>query len=132
MSNELLKLGKKYKNLVVLNVGADVHGVCDEFVKYFPDRYFGFGSGACNLVSAAAGFALTGKLPLIVGDRVFVAAFEQIRDDVCIPNLNVKFLVRGEKGENPGKIVELLPNLEEVNDFEEAIREYGPKFLKSV
>jgi hypothetical protein len=44
----------------------------------------------------------------------------------------VKFLARGKEDENPGKIVELLPNLEEVNDFGEAIREYGPKFLKSV
>jgi transketolase C-terminal domain/subunit len=132
MSNELLKLGKKYKNLVVLSAGTDVHGVCEEFVRYFPDRYFSFGSGAKNMVSAAVGFVLTGKLPLVVGDRVFAAAFEQIRDDVCIPNLNVKFLARGKEDENPGKIVELLPNLEEVNDFGEAIREYGPKFLKSV
>ena len=67
-----------------------------------------------------------------MGDRVFAAAFEQIRDDVCMPNLNVKFLVGGEIDEELLGTKGLFLNLEEVESFDRCFEEYGPKFLKSV
>lgn len=132
MSNELLKLGKKYKNLVVLSAGTGVHGICEEFARYFPDRCFSFGSGTKNMVSAAVGFVSTGKLPLVVGDELFTLAFEQIRDDICSTNLNVKFLVGGEIDEELLEAKGLFPNLEGVESLDRCFEEYGPKFLKSV
>jgi transketolase C-terminal domain/subunit len=122
--NDLLQLGKKYSNLVVLTAGADAHGACEEFAKYFPDRYFSFGLAFSNAVSVAAGFSLTGKMPLVVGNRFFSRAYEQMQDDICIPNLNVKFAT-GEK------FCE-LPNLNEVFSLEEGFEEYGPKYMKTV
>lgn len=122
--NDLLQLGKKYGNLVVLSAGADAHNACEEFAKYFPDRYFSFGLGFSNVVSVAAGFSLTGKMPLVVGDRLFSRAYEQMLDNVCIPNLNVKFVTGEALGD--------MPNLEEVSNLEEGFEEYGPKYLKTV
>jgi len=122
--NDLLQLGKKYKNLVVLTAGADAHRACEEFAKYFPKRYFSFGLGFSNAVSVAAGFSLTGKMPLVVGNRLFSRAYEQMLDDICIPNLNVKFVM--------GEVFVDLPNLEEVSNLEEGFEAYGPKYMKTV
>ena len=61
-----------------------------------------------------------------------IAAFEQIRDDVCYPNLNVKFLVGEKIDKEFVKSAGLFPNLERVENFEQCFEEYGPKFLKTV
>ncbi|MFH1534218.1 MAG: hypothetical protein ABID64_04795 [Nitrospirota bacterium] len=129
--NDLLQLGKKYKNLVVLSAGADAHLACEEFAKYFPDRYFSFGLGFSNAVSVAAGFSLTGKMPLVVGNRLFSRAYEQMLDDICVPNLNVKFVTAAKAGQ-AGEVLGDLPNLEEVSSLEEGFEAYGPKYMKTV
>lgn len=131
MKQELLTLGKKFKNMVVLSAGAAGGEMCEEFAKYFSDRYFNFGLAEANMVSAAAGFAVLGKMPLVVGDSglLFTEAFSQILNDVCIPNLNVKFLGVGKM--NDGFDLKIFPNLKEMEqNVEDAVEEYGPIFCK--
>ena len=96
MINGLIKLAKGNKNVVVLNTEALACKDCEEFAKFFPERVFSFGLAEANMVSAAAGFALAGKLPVVVGNAQFLIerAFEQIKNDLVIPNLNVINLFR--------------------------------------
>ncbi len=58
----------------------------------FPDRYVEAGIAEANMVGMAAGLALCGKIPFASTFAVFMAgrAFDQIRQSVCIPRLNVK------------------------------------------
>ena len=117
---ELLKLAKKHKNLVVLSATG-----CEEFSKYFPERCFSFGWAEANMVSAAAGFALAGKMPVVIGNGrfLFSKAFDQIQNDICIPNLNVKIIGRGDE-----RIVKGLKNMKVLSsvDFKEMALNYGP------
>ena len=88
----LTALGAEYSNLVVLDAdlaGATKTGV---FKKAFPDRHFDFGIAEGNMVTAAAGMAAAGLVPFASSFAMFAAgrAFEQIRNSVGYPNLNVK------------------------------------------
>ena len=64
------------------------------FKERHPDRYFNFGIAERNMVSAAAGMATTGMRPYVSGYACFLAiiAAEQIRTDICYPNLPVRML----------------------------------------
>ena len=88
----LAALGADHPNLVVLDAdlaGATKTGV---FKKAFPDRHFDFGIAEGNMVSAAAGMAAAGLVPFASSFAMFAAgrAFEQVRNSIGYPNLNVK------------------------------------------
>ena len=90
--NALAELGKEFDNLVVLDAdlaGATKTGV---FMKAFPERHIDCGIAECNMVGVAAGLATTGKVPFASTFAMFAAgrAFEQIRNSVGYPKLNVK------------------------------------------
>ena len=90
--NALKELGEKNPNVLVLDAdlaGATKTGV---FKKAFPDRFFDCGIAECNMVSIAAGVAATGKIPFCSSFAMFAAgrAFEQVRNAVGYPHLNVK------------------------------------------
>jgi len=90
--NALVALGEKHENLVVLDAdlaGATKTGV---FQKAFPDRHINCGIAESNMVSVAAGLAATGKVPFASTFAMFAAgrAFEQVRNSVGYPHLNVK------------------------------------------
>lgn len=134
MSSLLLKSGKNIKNLVVLDSGAVRNSGCEEFGKFFPDRYFVFGLGESNMISAAAGFAIAGKLPVVFGNARFLLsrAFDEIYNDICVPNLNVKIVGLGKSGVDES-LVRVLPNMRfaNVENLEgEIFSEYGPAYLK--
>lgn len=86
--------GERHPNLVLL--GADAIGStrAAAFAKRFPDRTFNFGIAEQEMVSAAAGFALRGKIAVATayGFLLSLRACEQVRTDVCYPNLNVKLM----------------------------------------
>ncbi|MEK7548187.1 MAG: hypothetical protein AAB540_04800 [Patescibacteria group bacterium] len=130
----ILKLANKYRNIVVLSSGTTGTQVCDEFAKFFPNRYFTFGEAERNIASASAGFALRGKMPVIVADNDFLTgAFEQIRDDICESNLNVKIIITGG-GLDEKKLADLLPNTKVysgmgADDLESIFFEYGPAIV---
>ncbi|MGL6202026.1 MAG: transketolase family protein [Lachnospiraceae bacterium] len=90
--NALAALGEKYDNLVVLDAdlaGATKTGI---FKKAFPDRHINCGIAECNMIGVAAGLAATGKVPFASSFAMFAAgrAFEQVRNTVGYPHLNVK------------------------------------------
>lgn len=90
--NALAELGKEYENLVVLDAdlaGATKTGV---FKKAFPERHIDCGIAECNMIGIAAGLATTGLVPFASTFAMFAAgrAFEQVRNSVGYPHLNVK------------------------------------------
>lgn len=90
--NALAEVGKDYPNLVVLD--ADLAGATKTsiFQKAFPDRHIDCGIAESNMVGIAAGLATAGKIPFVSSFAMFAAgrAFEQVRNSVGYPHLNVK------------------------------------------
>lgn len=90
----LLALAKE--NPAVVALDADLCGSTQSVIieKYFPERYFEMGIGEQNMISVAAGLSLTGKIPFAHSFSVFATGrpFDQIRQSVCLPGLNVKIV----------------------------------------
>ena len=90
--NALTELGAKHENMVVLD--ADLAGATKTsiFQKAFPERHIDCGIAEGNMMGIAAGLAATGKVPFASTFAMFAAgrAFEQIRNSIGYPKLNVK------------------------------------------
>lgn len=88
----LASLGEENKNIVVLDADLSSATKTADFGKKFPDRFFDIGIAEQDMVGTAAGFATCGKIPYVSTFAVFAAgrAYDQIRNSVCYPNLNVK------------------------------------------
>ncbi len=90
--NALVALGEKYDNLVVLDADLSAATKTGVFKKAFPERHINCGIAEANMIGVAAGIASTGKVPFASSFAMFAAgrAFEQIRNSVGYPKLNVK------------------------------------------
>ena len=90
--NALVELGKKHDNLVVLDADLAAATQTGVFKKEFPERHIDCGIAECNMMGIAAGIATTGKVPFVSSFAMFAAgrAFEQVRNSVGYPHLNVK------------------------------------------
>ena len=88
----LKELGKENENIVVLDADLACATKTELFSKEFPNRFFDMGIAEQNMISTAAGFATCGKIPYASTFAVFAAgrAYDQIRNSICYPNLNVK------------------------------------------
>ena len=88
----LVELGKERKDIVVLDADLSSATKTSMFAKEFPDRFFDIGIAEQDMIATAAGFACMGKIPYASSFAVFAAgrAYDQIRNSVCYPNLNVK------------------------------------------
>jgi transketolase len=88
----LVALGKKRDDVVVLDADLSGSTKTSKFAKAFPDRFFNIGIAEQDMVGTAAGLAVGGKLPFVSTFAVFATgrAWEQIRQSVCYPNMNVK------------------------------------------
>ena len=88
----LVELGEKHDNIVVLD--ADLAGATKTgtFLKAYPDRHFDCGIAEANMICVAAGMSTTGLVPFASSFAMFAAgrAFEQVRNSIGYPNLNVK------------------------------------------
>ncbi len=91
---ELVKLGKDNKNIVALDADLAVATMSFLFRDAYPDRFFDVGISEAEMLCAAAGLASSGKIPFASTMAVFAAgrAFEQIRNSICYPHLNVKIV----------------------------------------
>lgn len=146
--NRLLSLDDRY---VLLLADSDFEQY--EIIKAnYQNRCFNFGIAECNMVTAAAALAKDGMIPIVYTVGAFVAfrAFESIRDDVCIQNLNVKIVGMGQgvKINNFGPthhstediaVLRVLPNLsivspasplEVVPAFEQILAHKGPVYFR--
>ena len=90
--NTLVELGAEYPNLVVLDADLAAATKTGVFKKAYPDRHIDCGIAECNMVGIAAGLATMGKIPFVSSFAMFAAgrAFEQVRNSVGYPQLNVK------------------------------------------
>ena len=88
----LVALGEQHDDIVVLD--ADLAGSTKTgmFAKAFPDRHFNCGIAEADMMSVAAGLAASGFTPFASSFAMFASgrAFEQIRNSIGYPHLNVK------------------------------------------
>ncbi len=89
---QILELGKKNKDIYV--VDCDIGKSCKTvpFSEQLPDQYVNVGIAEQNAAGVAAGLATTGKIPFVTTYAVFgsMRMVEQIRQEICYPKLNVK------------------------------------------
>lgn len=147
----MAELGDKY-DIVVLDADLSKSTKTDTFKKKFPDRFINMGIAEQNMMSTAAGLASCGKIVFASSFAMFAAgrAFEQIRNSIGYPNLNVKIgathagISVGEDGathqclEDIG-IMRTIPNMVVINPaddvearaaVEAAVKHNGPVYLR--
>lgn len=148
----LLELGKENKNIVVLDADLSAATKTSLFAKEFPDRFFDMGIAEQDMISTASGLAACGKIPFAATFAMFATgrAYDQIRNSVCYPNLNVKIvgthsgLTVGEDGATHQMLEDIglmrgLPNMKVMypsDDLqtkwavEEAAKINGPVYIR--
>lgn len=148
----LLELGRKNKNVVVLD--ADLAGATKTniFAKEIPERFFDMGIAEQDMIGTAAGFATCGKIPFASTFAVFATGrvYDQIRNSICYPNLNVKIcathcgITVGEDGATHQMLEDInlmrgLPNMTVISPaddtearwaVEEAAKINGPVYIR--
>ena len=90
--NALVELAKEHDDVYVLDADLAAATQTAIFRKEFPERHIDCGIAECNMIGIAAGLAATGKVPFASSFAMFAAgrAFEQVRNSVGYPHLNVK------------------------------------------
>ncbi len=91
--NTLLEEARVNPDLYLLT--ADLgYTVFEKFQSEFPSRFINVGVAEANMMGCAAGLAAAGRLPVVYSIANFCALrpFEQIRNDICFPNHNVKIV----------------------------------------
>jgi transketolase len=152
LSDVLQKVASENPKIAVLNADSSRALNLTKFSENFPDRMFGIGISEADMISCAAGMSTTGLIPIVVGFSMFVTEkpFEQIRQAIAYPNLNVK-IVATHAGLCVGKdgathqalediaVMRTLPNFKifvaaDVNQTESAveamIKHDGPAYLR--
>lgn len=152
LAGALESQAEKNDKLVVLNADSARVLNLTNFTNKYPDRMFCLGISECDMVSTAAGMSTTGLIPVVVGFSMFVSdkPFEQIRQSICYPNLNVKIIAThaglcvGKDGATHQNLEDIailrtLPNMKifvaaDVEQTQSAIEEMintdGPCYLK--
>lgn len=120
----LVDLGMSCESIVVLNADLSGSTKTEAFRKKFPHRFFNMGIAEADMIGTAAGLATAGKIPFVSTFAIFAVGkpWEQIRQSVANPNLNVKIVAThagitvGEDGashqciEDIG-LMRILPNM---------------------
>lgn len=149
---EALKELVSNKNVVVLDADLAKATKSIEFKKVAPERFFDMGIAEADMIGTAAGLATCGKIPFATTFAMFSAgrAFEQIRNSVAYPNLNVKIAVThagitvGEDGGSHQAIEDIalmrsIPNMVIINPADAieakkavhaAAEYYGPMYIR--
>lgn len=88
----LCALAETNPDIVVLDADLAEATKTGIFKKKYPERFIDCGIAECNMVGIAAGLATCGKIPFAASFAMFSAgrAFEQVRNSVGYPHLNVK------------------------------------------
>ncbi|MPQ43142.1 transketolase family protein [Clostridium tarantellae] len=120
----LADLSKENENIVVLDADLSKSTKTADFKAVCEERFFNMGIAEANMMGVAAGLSTCGKIPYVSTFAMFAAgrAFEQIRNSICYPNLNVKIcathagLTVGEDGASHQSIEDLalmrsIPNM---------------------
>ncbi|MBQ1388186.1 MAG: transketolase family protein [Clostridia bacterium] len=88
----LCELAKTNDDIVVLDADLAAATKTSIFKKAYPDRFIDCGIAEGNMMGVAAGLAACGKIPFAASFAMFATgrAFEQIRNSIAYPKLNVK------------------------------------------
>ena len=148
----LVEIGRENENIIVLDADLSNATKTNMFKKEFPERFFNIGIAESDMVATAAGLATCGKIPFASTFAVFATgrAYDQIRNSICYPNLNVKIcathcgITVGEDGATHQMLEDInlmrgLPNmtvLSPADDVEakwavkEAVKINGPVYIR--
>lgn len=148
----LVELGAKNSDIVVLDGDLSKSTKTAEFAKAYPERFFNMGIAEQNMMGFAAGLAASGKIPFASTFAIFATgrAFEQIRNSIAYPKLNVKIAAThagisvGEDGASHQAVEDValmraVPNMtvlvpadaEETRQVVKAAAEYnGPVYIR--
>jgi transketolase len=150
--DELLELGKDFPQLYVID--ADIGKSCKtvEFQAKFPNQHVNVGIAEQNAAGVAAGLATLGKIPIVSTYAIFgsLRMLEQIRQEACYPNLNVKVMCShgGFTPANDGAshqsiedmgVMRTLPNMTVIAPADyysarklirKAVEMYGPVYMR--
>ena len=124
----LKELAGLNKDVVVLDADLSKSTKTAEFKAVAPERFFDMGIAEANMMGVAAGMSTCGKIPFVSTFAIFATgrAFEQIRNSICYPKLNVKIcathagLTVGEDGATHQSVEDLslmrsIPNMTVIN-----------------
>ncbi|WP_346930229.1 transketolase family protein [Clostridium sp.] len=148
----LARIGKENENIVVLDADLSKSTKTADFKAVCPDRFINMGIAEGNMMTVAAGMAACGKIPFASTFAIFATgrAFEQIRNSICYPKLNVKVcathagLTVGEDGASHQSVEDIslmrsIPNMIVISPSDgieaeaaiEAITKYeGPCYVR--
>ena len=120
----LAELANTNSNIVVLDADLSKSTKTADFKAVCPERFLNMGIAEGNMMGVAAGLSTCGKVPFVSTFAMFAAgrAFEQIRNSICYPKLNVKVcathagLTVGEDGASHQSVEDLslmrsIPNM---------------------
>ncbi len=90
----LVELGKEHEEIVSLGADLSSSTKTSFFDDVFPKRFFNCGIAEANMMGAAAGMAIAGKVPFPSTFAVFATGrvYDQIRQSIAYPNLDVKIV----------------------------------------
>ena len=141
----LLELGKENEKIVVFDADLSTATKTNLFAKEFPNRFFDMGIAEQNMISTAAGMATCGKIPYASTFAVFAAgrAYDQIRNSVCYPKLNVKICAThagvtvGEDGATHQMIEDIslmrtLPNMTVISTSDDIQTKWAVKEISKI
>lgn len=141
----LQELGKENKKIVVFDADLSTATKTNLFAKEFPNRFFDMGIAEQNMITTAAGMATCGKIPYASTFAVFAAgrAYDQIRNSVCYPNLNVKIcathagITVGEDGATHQMIEDIslmrtLPNMTVISTSDDIETKWAVKEISKI
>ncbi len=87
----LVEIGEKEHDIVLLGADSIISCGGNLFAEKFPYRTFNFGIAEANMISAAGGFAMMHKIPVVgIYGFLLLRCAEQIKNDICYNNRNVK------------------------------------------
>ncbi|MFN0061954.1 MAG: transketolase family protein [Myxococcaceae bacterium] len=89
----LVRLGESHPELVVLDADLSKSTKSEMFAKKYPERFFEMGIAEANMIGAAAGLALCGKVPFACSFACFITGrFDQLRLSVAYTQANVRIV----------------------------------------
>ena len=141
----LAEIGRVNENIVVFDADLSTATKTNLFAKEFPNRFFDMGIAEQNMISTAAGISTCGKIPYASTFAVFAAgrAYDQIRNSVCYPNLNVKIcathagITVGEDGATHQMIEDIslmrtLPNMTVLSTSDDVQTKWAVKEISKI
>ena len=129
----LVELGKENEKVVVLDADLSSATKTNLFAKEFPNRFFDIGIAEQDMMGTAAGFATCGKIPYASTFAVFASgrAYDQVRNSIAYPNLNVKICATHQMLEDIG-MMRAIPNMTVISPSDDTQTKWAIKEISKI